>query len=82
MFLEGSRTSPSIYFKTRITLLEQFALSKIHYFALRDLPFRLESKLLTDALGSRSHKIMHTGKTFSDIFTTDIFNTAPNDARP
>ena len=49
-----------------------FALSKKHYFALRNLPFRLESKYLTYALGSRSHKIMHMRKTVSAIFTTNI----------
>ena len=38
---------------------------RIHYFALRNVPFRLETKSLTDVLGSRSHKIMRTGKTFS-----------------
>ena len=52
-----------------LILSYKFALScqRIHNFALRNLPFRLESKSFTDALGSRSHKIMHTGKTFSAI---------------
>ena len=30
-------------------------------------------KSLTDAFGSRLHKIMHTGKTFSAISTTDFY---------
>ena len=37
---------------------------RIHCFALRNVPFRLETKSLTDVLGCRSHKIMCTGKTF------------------
>ena len=55
--------------RVRINNYIKFTLScqRIHYFALMNVPFRLESKSLTDTLGSRSHKIMHMGKTFSAI---------------
>ena len=63
------------YFLERVSeliIISNLHCQSIHYFALRNLRFRLESKSLTDALGSRSHGIMYTGKTLSAIFTTDI----------
>ena len=56
---------------------------RIHYFALRNLPFRRVSKSLTDALGCRSHKnhACIRAKHFR-LSLQQIFNTAPNDASP
>ena len=67
---ELDHCSTAIFFIKRVSeliIISNLHFQRIHYFALRNLPFRLES--LTDAeLGSRSHKIMHAGKTFSASF--------------
>ena len=80
-------STANFFFKKRVSellIISHLHCQSIHYFALQNLPFRLGSRPLTDALCSRSHKIKHTGKIFEAIliYLQQILNTAPNVAKP